>query len=165
MKVGKAVKASLAGKYFFLTASTGALAYIFFLAYSFPLLMGQMVSRNLFSLPKAIYTSSISLTYTAGVSNLVLTVIYTGLLGVTLTNVLQRLKVQGSGLSDSLSLLPGFLVAGCAGCGVGAVTFFGLAGALAAIPFSNHIVKIIGIGLMIAVLHRSGSPYTCVMDE
>jgi hypothetical protein len=71
------------------------------------------------------------------------------------------LKVIYSIIAHPGAFLPGFLVAGCASCGVGLLAAFGFTGALAALPFNGNLVKLGGILVMTGLLHRSGNPKVC----
>ena len=122
----------------------------------------QTLSFGLTYLDNVLVTITDNTLQTSGLLGLSLTLIYPVLIGVSITNFYMRIK--STGLSDMKQLsgiLPGFLAGGCAGCGVGLLSFAGLGGAAAAIPFDGNLIRIGGICLMLWFISRTGDPRTC----
>ncbi|QGA79974.1 hypothetical protein [Candidatus Nanohalobium constans] len=95
-----------------------------------------------------------------GILNFPITIIYAFLGGITLTNTMIQFRNVGV-RKESLSILPGFLAAGCASCGVGFASIIGLGAATAALPFNGLGIKVGGIILMLYALSSLGNPKTC----
>ena len=158
----EAFKASFTKKTLPITVLGSILAYIILVIFSFPTYMYQLLGRSLTYLPEVIFTSSLNIYDTAGLIGLPLTIIYAVLTGITLTNVTLSLKMQSfSSIKELGVFLPGFLVSGCASCGFGLLSFIGLTGVLATLPFSGNSVRLGGIIIMIGLLQKSGNPKTC----
>ena len=95
-----------------------------------------------------------------GAFNFPVTLVYAGLGGITLTNFVAQIKTVGI-RKEGLSILPGFVAAGCASCGVGIASIVGLGAATAALPFEGLGIKIGGIMLMLYALNRLENSKTC----
>ncbi len=98
---------------------------------------------------------------TPGSLSMILTAVYSILGGITFVTAYLQLKAQGLNLKGISSVAPGFLVSGCAGCGVGIIGLMGFTGALAALPFGGNLVMLGGIALLLLYLIRTGNPETC----
>ncbi len=120
----------------------------------------QTLSYGLSYLDEAILTSLSNL-YIEGGLSFGLTVVYSLLGGIALTNMAVQLSSGGVELSGLGGILPGFLAAGCASCGVGLTGFLGIAGATALLPFGGDLVKTAGILLMLYSLYVFGDPEIC----
>lgn len=164
--LSRAVKGSLKGKNILVTLAGSIVAYIALVIFVYPAYTFQLLNRSLMYFPEVLRTSTISLFDTGGFIGLSLTLTYAALTGITLTNVYLSLKKHG--LSEALNLgafLPGFAVAGCAGCGVGLLAFLGFSGVVASLPFAGNLVKLGGVFLMLAILYRLGNTRTCSIPE
>lgn len=99
--------------------------------------------------------------YLGGIFSLILTVTYSLISSIVLTNVFVQLKnsrISGKGLG---SILPGFVATGCASCGVGLAGFIGLTGVATALPFQGDLLKAGGLMLLIYALYEMGDSGTC----
>lgn len=142
------------------------LSFISLLLASDPQYSIMTLSFGLHLLDEGIVTLSYNLIRTAESLGLFLTIIYSALIGISIVNFYYRVTAVGlSGFKQLTGILPGYLVAGCAGCGVGLLSFLGFAGATAIIPFSGNLVRIIGITLMLGVLTSIGDPETCAIPS
>jgi hypothetical protein len=83
----------------------------------------------------------------------------TGALGLALVR-----RARRRGASTVVGVLPGLLAAGCASCGAGVLGALGFVGAMAALPFDGNLLRIGGIGLLLAFLGRAGDPRTRSVD-
>ncbi|MBC5792839.1 MAG: hypothetical protein H8Z69_02245 [Nanohaloarchaea archaeon] len=124
-----------------------------------PIYTYQMLDSSLLSLPVAI--KDLYLYNNPGKISMALTAIYSFLGGIALVISYVQLRTQGLNLKGVTSIAPGFLVSGCAGCGVGIIGLLGFTGALAALPFGGNLVMLGGILLLIFYLNRTGNPETC----
>lgn len=97
---------------------------------------------------------------TSGLVGISLTLIFSALVGITMTNTLVQLR--GNKLSlDAIGALPGFLAGGCASCGVGVLSLLGFGGVLASLPFQGNLLRLGGISLLVALVVRTGDPDLC----
>jgi len=96
-----------------------------------------------------------------GWTNVILNLIYSGLVGIIITNTYTQFRSSGLELENISGIAPGMLVAGCAGCGVGLLSLLGLPGILAFLPFQGLGLKIAGIVLIIYFIARIGNPKIC----
>lgn len=105
--------------------------------------------------------NGISNIYIGGIFSFCLTIIYSIVSGLVLTNIgiqLRNSKISGKELG---SLLPGFIATGCASCGVGLAGFIGLTGVATALPFQGDLLKVGGLALLIYALYEMGNPEIC----
>lgn len=160
--IRKAFEAALYGKQIFLTGLGALLAYSLLAFFSLPTYSSQLLGRSITYFPEVIKMATLGIMDTSGTIGLTLTVIYSIITGITLTNAYTSLKIRNfSSILNLGAFLPGFLVAGCASCGVGLLAVFGFTGVLAALPFGGNLVKLGGILVMTGLLHRSGNPKVC----
>lgn len=87
--------------------------------------------------------------------------IYSLLLGAIIINIIKSFKVQNSSLENTLAAVPGLAAAGCGGCGVGLLAFFGFAGALSFLPFGGNELYAVGIAVLALSIARIGDPTVC----
>lgn len=161
-KIQEAIRASITGKPALITVSGSFLAYTLLAYFSVPTYASQLLGRSWTYLPEVISTATVGMIDTTGMIGLLLTLIYSIITGVTITNAYLSIKTQSfSRILDVGAFLPGFLVAGCASCGVGLLTAIGFTGVLAALPFNGNLVKLGGIIVMAGLLNRSGNPQIC----
>lgn len=162
----EAVHASLEGKQAILTVSSALLAYLLLAFFSLPTYSSQLLGRSWTYLPEIMRMTTLGITDTSGIIGLLLTIAYSAITGITVTNAYLSIKAQSfSKILDIGAFLPGFLVTGCASCGVGLLTVFGFTGALTILPFNGNLVKMMGILLMAGLLHRTGNPKTCAIPD
>jgi hypothetical protein len=96
-----------------------------------------------------------------GWTEIILNVIYSGLVGVIMTNTYTQFRSSGLELENLSGIAPGILVAGCAGCGVGLLSLLGLSGIVLSLPFQGLGLKITGMFILIYFIGRIGNPKTC----
>lgn len=161
-KIQEAVKASFTGKEALITASSSFLAYILLAFFSAPTYASQLLGRSWMYFPDVMETATTGMIATTGKIGLILTVTYSVITGVTITNAYLSVRSQSfSKILDVGAFLPGFIVTGCASCGVGFLAAFGFTGALAVLPFNGNLIKLGGILIMAVLLNRSGNPKIC----
>jgi len=97
---------------------------------------------------------------TSGLAGIFLTLIFSAMVGVTMTNTVVQLRMNKVNLS-SLGAVPGFLAGGCASCGVGVLSLLGFGGVLASMPFEGNLLRLGGVLLLGALIIRTGNPDTC----
>lgn len=120
----------------------------------------QMISSGLKYWPTAFQIRTLGLLTTTGLTGLFLTIIFSVLVGMTITNTLVQLRMSKLS-TDTLGALPGFLAGGCASCGVGVLSVLGLSGVLASLPFHGNLLKLGGVMLLLVLITRTGNPETC----
>jgi len=161
-KFRKAVEASVNGRQILLTFFGSFLAYSILAYFSLPTYSSQLLSRSWTYFPEIIRLATLGMIDTTGLIGLGLTVTYSIITGITVTNTYLSLKTKKfSGILNLGGFLPGLLVTGCASCGLGLLAAFGFTGALAALPFDGNLIKLGGIAIMAGLLHRSGDPNVC----
>lgn len=97
---------------------------------------------------------------TSGAIGIGLTLIFSMLVGVTMTNTVVQLRMNRLSL-DTLGALPGFLAGGCASCGVGVLSLLGFGGVLASLPFQGNLLRLGGVLLLTVLIIRTGNPDAC----
>jgi len=97
---------------------------------------------------------------TSGLAGIFLTLIFSAMVGVTMTNTVVQLRMNKVNLS-SLGAVPGFLAGGCASCGVGVLSLLGFGGVLASMPFEGNLLRLGGVLLLGALITRTGNPDIC----
>ena len=100
---------------------------------------------------------------TSGYTGLLLTLSFCILSAVLIANTLTELKSKNIDFSAA-GVIPGFLAAGCASCGVGLLTFLGLGGALASMPFQGNLLRLGAAILLVGLITRNGSPEKCDIE-
>ncbi len=120
----------------------------------------QMLSSGIQHWPIAFITRFTGLIMNSGYAGLVLTLLFSALVGVTMTNTVVQLRRNKVNLS-SLGALPGFLAGGCASCGVGVLSLLGFGGVLASMPFAGNSLRLAGVLLLIMLIIRTGDPDLC----
>jgi hypothetical protein len=119
----------------------------------------QMISAGLWQ--TAIENRIADMQFNSGNLGLVLTSIYSALAGIAIVNFHTQFKNGGANFKGLTGILPGFLVAGCASCGVGVLALLGFAGALTALPFQGNLVRLGASLLLVYYLLESGDPRKC----
>lgn len=119
-----------------------------------------MLSSGLQHWPIAFITRVSGIMLESGYAGLFLTLIFSLLVGVTMTNTVIQLRMNRIDIS-SLGALPGFLAGGCASCGLGILSLLGFGGVLASMPFGGNIFRLAGISILVALIIRNGDPDTC----
>ena len=142
------------------TLMTGSLAFLLTVFSANPGYSVQMISSGLEYWPIAFMTRFTGLLMNSGYTGASLTLIFSGLVGVTMTNTVVQLRMNQLNL-DSLGALPGFLAGGCASCGVGVLSLLGFGGVLASMPFQGNLLRLGGVLLLLALVIRTGNPDTC----
>jgi len=160
-RLNRSVKTSIKGNY--RKASAVLFSALIFLLFAFTTDIPwhlQTVEAGIQYWDNAFFNSVTSV-YVGGAFSFVLTIVYSLLSGIVLTNVSVQLKnnrISGKGLG---SLLPGFVATGCASCGVGLAGFVGLTGVATALPFQGDLLKIGGLMLLVYALYEMGDSDIC----
>ena len=139
-----------------ITVTGSALFYTLMVLLSFPQYSYQLISTNPLLIFEAVSALTWNLQASAGLTGLILTIVYSFLAGTSLTLVYSSMKLSSTG-----SLAPGLIVSGCASCGTGLLGLIGLGGAVAALPFQGNLVRIAGIGLIVFFMNKTGNPEVC----
>jgi len=140
-----------------------------FLTFSLTILSGnpgysvQMLSSGLEYWPVAYITRFTGLLMNSGYTGTILTILFSNLVGVTVTNTVVQLRMNKLSL-DSLGALPGLLAGGCASCGVGVLSLLGLGGVLASMPFQGNLLRAAGLLLLVVLIIRTGNPDVCKLN-
>jgi hypothetical protein len=144
-------------------AATASFGIIFFLlaviASSYKVFF-QMLSLGSASWSEALLMPYWTLLSSSGYTGVGLTLVFSVLTAVALTNTGTKLLRKEFDTS-LLGAIPGFAAAGCATCGVGLVSVLGLGGILATLPFDGNLVRLGTIGLLTALIARNGDPDRC----
>lgn len=158
----KAVESAIEGRKVVLTFAAAFVSYSLMVLASFPSYSTQLIGRGLFYIPEAIRMSSLYVFDGSGYIGILLTLVYSILMGVTVSVFYTQLAMQSfSGFYDMVAFVPGVVVSGCAGCGAGILGLLGFSGVLTLLPFSGNLVRFGGIMIMVALLNRSGDPREC----
>ncbi len=120
----------------------------------------QMLNSGIQFWGIALTTRLSGLLATSGYTGAVLTILFSLLVGVTMTNTVIQLRMNKMDLS-SLGAIPGFLAGGCASCGVGVLSLLGFGGALASMPYQGNSLRFMAVLLLAALIIRTGNPDTC----
>lgn len=96
-----------------------------------------------------------------GWTDIILNIIYSILVGVTITNTYTQFRASGLEIGNLSGIAPGMLVAGCAGCGVGLLSLIGMTGLIAYMPFQGLGLKVAGMMLILYFIARIGNPKIC----
>lgn len=142
------------------TFLAGALTLFFTVLSSHPEYSFQMLSSGLRNWPVAFISRFYGLIVTSGYEGAVLTVFFSGLVGVTVVNTFTQLGMNKISF-DSLGAVPGFLAGGCASCGVGLLSMLGLGGILASLPFQGNLLRLGGVLILVLLVIRTGDPEEC----
>lgn len=96
----------------------------------------------------------------SGYTGISLTLIFSILTGVAITNTgIQLLRKELD--TSLLGAIPGFAAAGCASCGVGLVSVLGLGGIISSMPFQGNLIRLGTVGLLVLLIARNGDPDKC----
>lgn len=142
--------------------SSVTLALVVFVAMNLaarPLFSQQMLSSNIFLLPEAV--KLVFLYNSTNLFQMASTAIYALLAGPALVLMYLQFRTFGTGAQDILSIAPGMVASGCAGCGAGIVGLLGLTGALAVLPFNGLLITPLAIVMIVYFITKSGNPEIC----
>ncbi|MFB6192623.1 MAG: hypothetical protein ABEK00_00040 [Candidatus Nanohaloarchaea archaeon] len=142
------------------TLTVGVSAFLLTVFSSNPGYSMQMLSSGLKYWGIAFATSFTGVLMNIGYTGLILTLIFSILVGVTMTNTVIQLKMNRLSV-DALGALPGFLAGGCASCGVGVLSLLGFGGVLASLPFQGNLLRAGGVVLLVVMIARTGNPDAC----
>lgn len=142
------------------TSSVGLSAFLLTVFSSSPEYSMQMLSSGIKYWSLAFSTRLSGLLATSGYTGLLLTLVFSALVGATMTNTVVQLRMNRLDLG-SLGALPGFLAGGCASCGVGVLSLLGFGGILASMPYEGNLLRLGGIVLLAGLITRTGNPDTC----
>ncbi|MFB6242196.1 MAG: hypothetical protein ABEJ36_05355 [Candidatus Nanosalina sp.] len=109
-----------------------------------------MISASLTYLDDVIVALTLNLYHTAGAWGIILSIFYSFLTGVAITDILATGRSQGLA-----SITPGVLAGGCATCGAGVIGLLGFSSALLLLPFSGNLLRLSGIILVLMYLSNS----------
>lgn len=142
------------------TLTAGFLAFSLTILSANPNYSWQMLNSGIEFWGIAFITRLSGVLATSGYTGAVLTVLFSVLVGVSMTNTVTQLRMNKVNLS-SLGALPGFLAGGCASCGVGVLSLLGLGGVLASMPYQGNSLRLGAVILLIILVTRTGNPDTC----
>lgn len=142
------------------TAFVGLSAFLLTVFSASPEYSVQMLMAGIEYWSFAFITRFSGMYATSGLTGIGLTLIFSVLVGVTMTNTVVQLRLNRINL-NSLGALPGFLAGGCASCGVGVLSLLGFGGVLASLPYEGNLLRAGGVLLLTVLLIRSGNPDTC----
>jgi len=143
-----------------------ALTYAALILSTFPEFSVQLLARNPGDLLYGVATLTRETYRSVGWIGLGLIVAYALLAGVAATHaVTLSRRARRRNASTLLGVLPGFLAAGCAGCGAGVLGALGFVGAMATLPFDGNLLRLVGLSLLVFFLGRTGDPRTCAIDR
>lgn len=142
------------------TLLTGFTAFLLTIFSASPGYSMQMLSSGFQFWTIAFITRFTGVIMNTGYTGMLLTIIFSTLVGVTMTNTLIQLKMNRIDFS-SLGAVPGFLAGGCASCGVGVLSLLGFGGVLASLPFAGNSLRLGGVILLTVLIIRTGDPETC----
>jgi hypothetical protein len=144
--------------------STVSISLIFFILIALSTSIGyssQMFLAGIeYWIPAISFTIS-GLYLNGGWTEVVLNLSYSILIGIILTNTYTQFKNTGIKKRNLSGIAPGFLIAGCAGCGVGVLSLIGLTGLVTVMPFQGTLIKIAGMALLIYFIADIGNPKIC----
>lgn len=120
----------------------------------------QMLQSGFLNWPVAVVFRFQSLLLTSGTTGAFLTVLFSLLVGVTMTNTVTQLRMNKVS-KDMFGAVPGFLAAGCASCGVGVLSILGFGGVLASLPFQGNLLRLSGVLVLAGLIVKTGDPETC----
>lgn len=162
---GQAFRASIRShKAFSITFASALLMFVLLVLSSFPEYSYQLVAANPLLIFTAVAALTGNLSASSGVLAVFLTIIYSIVGGVAISNLVDQFRLQSSGVKEAGLLSPGLVVSGCAGCGAGVLGLVGLGGALASLPFQGNLVRAGGILLLVFFLGRTGDPTKCSVE-
>ncbi|QKQ98245.1 hypothetical protein GKQ38_01780 [Candidatus Nanohaloarchaea archaeon] len=141
-------------------SSVGLSAFLLTVFSSSPEYSMQMLSSGIKYWSLAFSTRLSGLLATSGYTGLSLTLLFSALVGVTMTNTAVQLRRNRLDFS-SIGALPGFLAGGCASCGVGVLSLLGFGGVLASMPYEGNLLRLGGALLLAGLITRTGNPDTC----
>ncbi|MFB6100308.1 MAG: hypothetical protein ABEK16_03455 [Candidatus Nanohalobium sp.] len=142
------------------TVFTGSVAFLLSIFSANPGYSMQMLSAGIRYWGIAFITRFTGVIMNTGYTGMFLTLIFSALVGVTMTNTLIQLRMNQVDFS-SLGAVPGFLAGGCASCGVGVLSLLGFGGVLASLPFAGNSLRLGGVLLLLVLIARNGDPRTC----
>jgi hypothetical protein len=149
-------------KHILATLGITALSFALLILASDPQYTILTLSFGLHLIGEGLFTLTSNMVRTSGVLGLVLTALYSILIGITSVNFYERVKKVGiKGFRQLPGILPGFLAAGCAGCGIGLLSFLGYASIAASAPFAGNLIKAGGLAIMVGILAGTGDPRKC----
>lgn len=142
------------------TLTVGFLAFSLTILSANPQYSWQMLNSGFEFWGIAFMTRLSGVLATSGYTGAFLTVLFSVLVGVSMTNTVIQLRMNKLDLS-SLGALPGFLAGGCASCGVGVLSLLGLGGVLASMPYQGNSLRLGAVILLAIMVTRTGNPDTC----
>jgi hypothetical protein len=142
------------------TLGVGLSAFLLTVFSASPEYSVQMLTAGIQHWELAFITRFSGMYATSGVFGILLTLVFSALVGVTMTNTLVQLKMNKVSL-DSLGALPGFIAGGCASCGVGVLSLLGFGGVLASMPFEGNLLRLGGVLLLTVLITKTGNPDVC----
>ncbi|MFB6114679.1 MAG: hypothetical protein ABEK04_00160 [Candidatus Nanohalobium sp.] len=147
------------------TISISSFTFVLLALSSFPTYSIQMFSSGFEYWIPAIQARVTGAYIAGGSSRIAIMSVYGLLTGIALTNFFTQLRNSGAEVKGLSGIIPGFIAAGCAGCGVGLLGFMGLTGALAAMPLQGNLVRVGGLGLLFYYIGKTGNPRICTIPD
>ncbi|WP_414837683.1 hypothetical protein ACK3SF_05430 [Candidatus Nanosalina sp. VS9-1] len=134
--------------------------FLFSLLSSQPEFSMQMISSGISNWIPAVQIRLGGLIATSGYTGLILTGLFSALAAILLVNTVLELRYRNVN-KNIVGILPGFLAAGCASCGVGLLTFLGFGGVLALLPYQGNLLRLGAVILLVGLINRNGVPGQC----
>lgn len=146
------------------TVAVAAVTYIVLILSTYPTYTFQLLGADLFYIDEALVALTDNFMASTGYPGLISVILYAVLAGIAVSTAMIQLLTVGiavEGLGGLSSFVPTFLVSGCASCGVGVLSFLGVAGGVTVFPFGGTLVRGAGIAILLVFLARVGDPRTC----
>ncbi|PSH01367.1 MAG: hypothetical protein BRC27_02370 [Nanohaloarchaea archaeon SW_10_44_10] len=149
-------------------ALTVSISILFFILIALSTSIGystQMFSAGIeYWLPAISFTVT-GLYFNGGLTEIILNLVYSVLIGIIATNTFIQFRNTGIRARNFSGIAPGFLIAGCTGCGIGLLSLAGLTGVVAVLPFQGTLIKLAGIILLIYFIADIGKPELCTIPS
>lgn len=142
-----------------LTATT--LSFTVFVGLTFPAYTIELLTAGIQYWDTAFTELLWLLRASSGVLGVLLVGIYAAVTGVLIVVVTGSMYHQSTGETGLLTIAPGVLLSGCAGCGAGLLGVIGAFGYASIFPFNGNLIRFLGIFLVVGVLAHIGNPRTC----
>lgn len=146
-------------------STSSIVSFLFFLFFSSPGFAIQMTKAG----PEywgymVIYLAG-GVLHVSGYVGLFLTIVYAVSVGAIITAIVGQLQFKEyDGAKGLLGVIPGIVVAGCAGCGTGIIGILGAFGVGSLLPFAGNGVRMLGLLVLFYSLQDTGDPRECRLN-